>query len=319
MRNHSSSEYRTAEGFKVYSDHGSGMSLVASVYDTFYQVAGDEDGCYAVTAFDSSPSYESVLSTSACVQADPCPVDGDSNGDGNVNVTDIVWVVNIIMDAGAYEICSDINGDGTINVGDIVQIVNIILGASRAEGATEAIITVGDNLSVEGNGFIQGAQFTLTHNSPITVELADEYVAYYQTDAMTTTLVVATDGSHSLTEIATISGEYEIAEAIVVNAYDQVTTQQVLEVTSFELKAAYPNPFNPVTSMQLAVPYDGFVSVKIYNLIGQEVATLADGMMQGSATPYTLRWDASAMASGVYLVQAQGAGQVSTQKLMLLK
>jgi len=319
MRNNSGSEYRTAEGFKVYSDDGSGMSLVAAVYGTFYQVAGDEDGCYAVSAFDTSPAYESVLSNEACVAADPCPLSGDTNGDGYVNVTDIVSVVNIIMGGTGYEICADLNEDGNINVGDIVQIVNIILGSARAEGATEAIITVGDNLSVEGNGFIQGAQFTLTHNSPITVELADEYVAYYQTDDMTTTLVVATDGSHSLTDIATISGEYEIAEAIVVNANDQVTTQEVLEVTSFELKAAYPNPFNPVTSMQLAVPQDGFVSVKIYNLVGQEVATLANGMMQGSATPYTLRWDASAMASGVYLVQAQGAGQVSTQKLMLLK
>ena len=194
------------------------------------------------------------------------------------------------------------NNDQIINVGDIVALINIIIGnVSRIEGATEAIINVGENLSVDGNGFIQGAQFTLTHNSPITVELADEYVAYYQTDDMTTTLVVATDGSRSLTDIATISGAYEIAEAIVVNANDQVTTQQVLEVTSFGLSAAYPNPFNPVTSMQLVVPQDGFVSVKVYNLIGQEVATLADGMMQGSSTAYTLRWDASAMASGVYL------------------
>ena len=229
-------------------------------------------------------------------------------------------ILDFILSEEIYEVCFDLNDDQIINVGDIVALVNIIVGnISRAEGATEAIINVGDNLSVDGNGFIQGAQFTLTHNSPISIELADEYVAYYQTDDMTTTLVVATDGSHSLTDIATISGEYEIAEAIVVNANDQVTTQQVLEVTSFGLSAAYPNPFNPVTSMQLVVPQDGFVSVKVYNLVGQEVATLADGMMQGSSTAYTLRWDASAMASGVYLVKAQGAGQVSTQKLMLLK
>ena len=216
--------------------------------------------------------------------------------------------------------CTDVNGDGQINVTDIVTIVNAILGGSaRVDDATDATITVAGNLlSVDGNGFIQGVQLTLTHEGSIDVDLENEYVADYRTIGNTTTLVVVTDGSHSLTDVATISGSYEITDAIVVNSQDEVQTQQVLEVAGFELKAAYPNPFNPVTSLDLVVPEAGFVSVKVYNLMGQEVATLTEGMMQATSG-YTLTWDASNMSSGVYLVRAEGVGSVATQKLMLLK
>jgi hypothetical protein len=246
---------------------------------------------------------------------------GDVNMDGSINVTDIVAVVSYIVNGSDGDLAySDMNGDGSTNVTDIVAIVNIIMGGTaRVDGATDATITIAGNLlSVEGNGFIQGAQLTLTHQGSISIDLANEFVADYRTSGNTTTLVIATDGTHSLTDIATISGNYEITESIIVNSTDEVHTQQVLEVAGFELKAAYPNPFNPITSLGLVIPEAGFVSVKVYNLMGQEVATLVEGMMQPTNN-YTMTWNASNMSSGVYLVRAEGAGSVATQKLMLLK
>jgi len=59
------------------------------------------------------------------------------------------------------------------------------------------------------------------------------------------------------------------------------------------------------------------VTVQVYNLMGQVVATLANGYMDAST--YTLTWDASNAASGMYLVKAEAAGNVTTQKLMLMK
>ena len=265
--------------------------------------------------------------SSACSGDTECPEEpqcgeNDVNSDGQVNVTDIVFVVSVILGTNQTDPdeCTDVNGDGQINVTDIVTIVNAILGGSaRVDDATDATITIAGNLlSVDGNGFIQGIQLTLTHEGSININLENEYVADYRTIGNTTTLVVVTDGSHSLTDVATISGSYEITDAIVVNSQDEVQTQQVLEVAGFELKAAYPNPFNPVTSLDLVVPEAGFVSVKVYNVMGQEVATLTEGMMQATSG-YTLTWDASNMSSGVYLVRAEGVGSVATQKLMLLK
>ena len=94
---------------------------------------------------------------------------------------------------------------------------------------------------------------------------------------------------------------------------------KVLTVSPFKVKVSGPNPFNPSTSLNVIVPSDGYVSVKIYNIAGQEVATLQDGFMTENFNGYTLNWNASNLASGVYLVRAESAGQVSFEKLMLLK
>ena len=87
----------------------------------------------------------------------------------------------------------------------------------------------------------------------------------------------------------------------------------------FGFGKAYPNPFNPTTSVELAIPVDGFVAVKVYNIAGQEVASLQEGVLQASVTPYSFTWDASGMASGMYILQAERAGNVDVQKIMLMK
>ena len=77
--------------------------------------------------------------------------------------------------------------------------------------------------------------------------------------------------------------------------------------------------FNPSTTLNVVVPIAGHVSVKIYYVVGQEVATLADGVMAENFTGYKLNWNASDLSSGVYFVRAESAGHVSFEKFMLLK
>ena len=61
------------------------------------------------------------------------------------------------------------------------------------------------------------------------------------------------------------------------------------------------------------------VSVNVYNVLGQKVATLVDGYMDANISGHIVNFNASHLASGVYLVQAIFADKVATQKLMLLK
>ena len=65
------------------------------------------------------------------------------------------------------------------------------------------------------------------------------------------------------------------------------------------------------------MPNDGFVSIKVYNLMGQVVATLHEGNL--TAKTYTFNWDASNASSGMYFLQAETAGQMDIQKIMLMK
>jgi len=83
------------------------------------------------------------------------------------------------------------------------------------------------------------------------------------------------------------------------------------------LSEAYPNPFNPSTNFKLAIPKSGFVSLKIYDLIGREVATLVSEKLTPGTYKYT--WNASGLASGVYLYRIQAGDYVKTRKMVLLQ
>jgi hypothetical protein len=71
--------------------------------------------------------------------------------------------------------------------------------------------------------------------------------------------------------------------------------------TVYELQQNYPNPFNPTTSIAFDVPEASIVTLKIYNMLGQEVATLLDRAVYDGATREDMEFDASNLASGVYL------------------
>ncbi|MCH8567668.1 MAG: DUF1939 domain-containing protein [Balneolales bacterium] len=79
----------------------------------------------------------------------------------------------------------------------------------------------------------------------------------------------------------------------------------------------YPNPFNPSTTIRYAVANQGQVSLEVYNLLGQRVAVLVNEVMQPGT--YNLSFDASRLASGIYVYRLQTAGEVITRKMTLIK
>ena len=86
---------------------------------------------------------------------------------------------------------------------------------------------------------------------------------------------------------------------------------------SFSLSAAYPNPFNPATTLSFALPTEAEVSLSIYNLQGREVISLVEGNMD--AGYHSVVWNADNNASGMYFVQMRSGVFIKTQKVMLVK
>jgi hypothetical protein len=86
---------------------------------------------------------------------------------------------------------------------------------------------------------------------------------------------------------------------------------------TFELNQNYPNPFNPTTTIGYSVPQLGFISLKVYNVLGQEVATLFSGMQRPGN--YTALFDAGRLASGVYFYRLQAGNIQITKKLVVMK
>jgi flagellar hook assembly protein FlgD len=92
--------------------------------------------------------------------------------------------------------------------------------------------------------------------------------------------------------------------------------------TSYALNQNYPNPFNPTTTIRYAVPAEGNVSLRVYDVTGKEVATLVNGHV--NAGTYDIRFDArnskgTVLASGVYFYQLRSGSFTATKKFILLR
>ena len=87
--------------------------------------------------------------------------------------------------------------------------------------------------------------------------------------------------------------------------------------TEFALQQNYPNPFNPTTSIQFDIPKEGNYSLKVYNLLGQEVATLVNGQM--NIGTHNVNFDASNLTSGMYIYRLTGNNVNLTRKMLLMK
>ena len=88
--------------------------------------------------------------------------------------------------------------------------------------------------------------------------------------------------------------------------------------TDFTLSQNYPNPFNPSTKIQYALPVTGNVTLKVFNILGQEVMTLINNQSQTSGL-HEVTFNASSLPSGIYLYRLQADGFVDAKKMILLK
>ena len=95
-----------------------------------------------------------------------------------------------------------------------------------------------------------------------------------------------------------------------------MTAEQILP-EDYTLMPAYPNPFNPTTTIDFSLPMESSVSVVVYNVEGREVTTLINRNMD--AGYHSIRWNAAEISSGVYYVKLIAADYTMTQKLMLIK
>ena len=87
--------------------------------------------------------------------------------------------------------------------------------------------------------------------------------------------------------------------------------------TVYRLEHNYPNPFNPTTKISWQSPSAGHQTLKVYDVLGNEVITLVDEYRNTGS--YELDFDASNLSSGVYFYQLKAGDFISTQKMILIK
>lgn len=249
---------------------------------------------------------------------------GDTNGDNNVDVLDIVRLVNLILNIDTPEeqdfIGGDMNGDGGFSVLDIIQIINIIIGGNVQRFDTPehvVLIQSGGQIQIEADGQVAGLQLTLAETDfEIEWQLPSGWDIHRQDQ---TVLLFSTDGSGiSRQVIAQVQGEFDVQTALAGGLNSKgIQAEIISRPSAFLAGDAYPNPFNPRTSLNYELQTAGPVRIAVYNLQGQMMTELVNEVQ--TAGRYSVEWDASQMPSGTYLMEIHAGGDREVQKLTLLK
>jgi PKD repeat protein len=205
-------------------------------------------------------------------------------------------------------------GGDTMHVADM----NVTNGRSGPNTLGICNVTVAD----DGGQPVGGAAVTVSYDGPT---------------SGTTSGTTAADGTVTLqsSSIKKPSGEWCFEVTNITHAtltYDpgsNVTTRSCesgdvngadgrrIAAAEFSLEQNSPNPFNPMTEIRFSLPRDANATLKVYNVRGQMVATLADGVLQ--AGPHAVMWDARQHPSGVYFYRLETPDFSETKKMIMLK
>ena len=113
-----------------------------------------------------------------------------------------------------------------------------------------------------------------------------------------------------------LSDDSNIQKLLIQDSLTSVTDKSVMP-TAFKLNQNYPNPFNPETFITYDIPATGYVSLKVYNMLGKEIATLVSETKQPGS--YGLRFSGNDLASGIYFYQLKSGSFTEIKKLILMK
>ena len=300
---------------------------------------------------------------------------GDVNGDGCLDILDIIMVVDHIVGRDSLvaeefaraDLAPWITGspdpepDGFVNVQDLSLLQNIILtgvypdgtpinscsyfplskiGSSTGNKITMYVnnkgITMFSNIGVEIRG-IQ-IEFEGIKDSPGNMEINTDLGTGYFKKVDQSLRILLYDragqktiksGEQLLADIPfhiTNPENISIGKIFIIDADRNRIEDEEVEIvygnpptipTDFRLYQNYPNPFNPATTIQYSIPERCNVSIKVYDLLGKEVALLADG--QKNRGTYKINFTSNELASGVYIYRIIAGSFNGTKKMLLLK
>lgn len=181
---------------------------------------------------------------------------------------------------------------------------------------SEPDVTTGGNIYVERSRkntqvypYIWSAWQTIATLSGTSTEYIDEGI---------TTAGMGNDSVKYRIRARDSQNKYSVYSEEVKMRYDRNLLKRGLaEPKEYLLSQNYPNPFNPSTTIKFEIPEDENVVIKVYNLLGKEVATLVNGFK--TAGYYETNFDASSLSSGIYIYRLTAGKYSETRKMTLMK
>lgn len=258
---------------------------------------------------------------------------------------------NIVSDSLADQLLTFVNNGGNVflsgqNIAEDIKKRNSTIGASLIRATWNKNILLGRTLYGIGNDLfgnklsvfaVSGGNGARNQVSPdeLIVDTALAHPSFLWNSKSGTAyggvwwqhlsggkVVFWAFGFEAINDSAVGANSKDQAMTAVLNWFSGITSTPEIEPTAgvpsvFELKQNYPNPFNPVTTISYTIPTEGMVSLKVYDLLGKEVATLVNQKQE--AGRYAVHFNASHLSSGMYLYKLVMGANVQVKKLMVLK
>ncbi len=171
-----------------------------------------------------------------------------------------------------------------------------------------------ETYSIDGWGtlIVQGKSYDCLRIKSVEVESYTYQGFNYFTKSGTTFLVSSTKDQND-TGMVKATGI-----TVIKNEGTTLVSEHSFIPTTLSLSQNYPDPFNPSTIIQFTVPSNGRAVLKVFNVLGQEVATLFDGETSAGIN-HQIEFNASNLASGIYFSRLEFDGKMEVKKMMLLK
>ncbi len=289
---------------------------------------------------------------------DPCDnanvfVIGNLNGDVEndqpvIDIFDVMMLIDVILDqtdTGCSFEAANYNSDASINILDAVLLVNYIMNGGTEAAAAPGIQARDVKIRLENLSAATRVVFSETENiSAIqlsipdaevdeilaeSIVLPDGWVLKARTNEGSTTFILldlSGENSQSSIVLDLPVKMNKTGVDIVVSDNRAQELKPVFEQESIsdneapqpvEFSGIYPNPFNPDVTIPFSINRSMATRVSVFDIAGHEVAVLHDGIMD--AGQHLLEWKADNYSSGVYFIQIQANGTVSTKKAILMK
>ncbi len=173
-----------------------------------------------------------------------------------------------------------------------------------------------NGLQIEVEGLLNQLKEMLPQDANGNVVVNDSSVTLTQAQAAYDYLMVTEDRSYGIHNPAFVYGILK-ASIEALGGVVAAGNDNSLLPHDFDLSQNYPNPFNPATTIEYKVPEASNVKITVYDALGKQVEVLKDGFQ--NAGTYTLNFNGSNLASGIYLYRMEAKGFVKVNKMLLLK
>jgi len=230
-----------------------------------------------------------------------------------------VHIITSSIDSGYYNILRDIAYFTTVGpvVFDSCSIIQPFSGLYslrlflRNDGltatATDITIDISTSDTVNVSKIVMPVQNGVDIASGQTIEIEKPFGVYMSgaADTIRFNLNIYSNGNHFW------------SDSLIIDLIPlSIKRDQMLPVI-FSLSQNYPNPFNPSTNIEFTLPKSEFVTLKIFNILGEEISTLVNDKLQ--AGNHTYQYDGSSLASGIYLYRIEAGEYQQVRKMILIK